>query len=59
MTARGIGKFLARRDALAIILTVVLWFVGLALRPDYWAGPAQHLRDPAQLHRARAAVASG
>ena len=36
LTARGFGKFLARRDALAIILTVVLWFVGLYLRPDYW-----------------------
>jgi ribose transport system permease protein len=35
-TARGLGKFLARRDALAIILTVVLWLVGLYLRPDYW-----------------------
>lgn len=34
--ARGFGKFLARRDALAIILTVVLWVVGLWLRPDYW-----------------------
>jgi ribose transport system permease protein len=37
LTARGFGKFLARRDALAIILTVLLWFVGLYLRPDYWA----------------------
>lgn len=36
LTARGFGKFLARRDALAIILTVVLWVVGLSLRPDYW-----------------------
>jgi ribose transport system permease protein len=36
LTARGLGKFLARRDALAIILTVVLWLVGLYLRPDYW-----------------------
>ncbi|MEO8243661.1 MAG: ABC transporter permease [bacterium] len=38
VTARGFGKFLARRDALAIILMVALWFAGLALRPDYWAG---------------------
>ncbi|HRW14379.1 MAG: hypothetical protein KDJ78_02125 [Rhodobacteraceae bacterium] len=38
VTARGIGRFLVRRDALAIILTVMLWFVGLGLRPDYWAG---------------------
>jgi ribose transport system permease protein len=36
MSARGVGKFLARRDALAIILTVVLWLTGLYLRPDYW-----------------------
>jgi len=36
LTARGFGKFLARRDALAIILTVFLWLVGLWLRPDYW-----------------------
>jgi ribose transport system permease protein len=38
MSARGIVKFLTRRDALAIILTLVLWFIGLTLRPDYWAG---------------------
>jgi ribose transport system permease protein len=36
MSARGFGKFLARRDALAIILTALLWLVGLYLRPDYW-----------------------
>ena len=36
LSATGLGKFLARRDALAIILTVLLWLVGLALRPDYW-----------------------
>ena len=36
LTAQGLGRFLARRDALAIILTVVLWLVGLYLRPDYW-----------------------
>jgi ribose transport system permease protein len=34
--ATGFGKFLARRDALAIILTVVLWLTGFVLRPDYW-----------------------
>lgn len=34
--ARGFAKFVARRDALAIMLTVVLWVVGLYLRPDYW-----------------------
>lgn len=36
LSARGFGKFLARRDALAIILAAVLWLVGLSLRPDYW-----------------------
>ena len=36
LSAHGFGRFLARRDALAIILTVVLWLVGLYLRPDYW-----------------------
>jgi ribose transport system permease protein len=36
MSARGFGKFLARRDALAIILAALLWMVGLMLRPDYW-----------------------
>jgi ribose transport system permease protein len=38
LSARGIGKFFARRDALAITLLVILWCIGLALRPDYWAG---------------------
>lgn len=36
LSATGLGKFLARRDALAIILATVLWLTGLALRPDYW-----------------------
>jgi ribose transport system permease protein len=36
MAAGWIARFLARRDALAIILSVVLWCVGLWLRPDYW-----------------------
>ncbi len=36
LAARGFGKFLARRDALAIMLTVALWLVGFYLRPDYW-----------------------
>jgi ribose transport system permease protein len=36
LSATGLGKFLARRDSLAIILTVLLWLTGLALRPDYW-----------------------
>ncbi len=34
--AKGIGKFFARRDALAIVLVVALWLTGLYLRPDYW-----------------------
>ncbi|MBB5751205.1 ABC transporter permease [Prosthecomicrobium pneumaticum] len=36
LRARGLGKFLARRDAAAIMLTIVLWAVGLYLRPDFW-----------------------
>ncbi|MCA1491204.1 ABC transporter permease [Ensifer sp. NBAIM29] len=36
LSARRFGKFFARRDALAIMLTLVLWLAGLALRPDYW-----------------------
>lgn len=36
LSASGFGKFLARRDALAIILTALLWLTGLVLRPDYW-----------------------
>ena len=36
MTASGLGRFFARRDALAIMFAVVLWLVGFALRPDYW-----------------------
>ena len=36
MTARGFGRFLARRDALAIMLAIVLWCIGAGLRPDYW-----------------------
>ncbi len=37
MRARGpLGRFFARRDAAAIVLAVVLWLVGLYLRPDFW-----------------------
>lgn len=36
LSATGLGSFFARRDALAIILTAVLWLTGFALRPDYW-----------------------
>jgi ribose transport system permease protein len=34
--ATGLAKFLARRDALAIVLVVALWLIGFYLRPDYW-----------------------
>ena len=37
LRARGLMKFLARRDAAAIILAVALWLVGFYLRPDFWA----------------------
>lgn len=33
---RGIAAFLVRRDAAAIILMVILWTVGMFLRPDFW-----------------------
>lgn len=38
INARGLGKFLARRDAAAIIIAVALWIAGLYLRPDFWGG---------------------
>lgn len=31
-----VRAFFARRDAAAILLTILLWCVGLALRPDFW-----------------------
>ena len=37
LRARGLMKFLARRDAAAILLAVALWLVGFYLRPDFWA----------------------
>jgi ribose transport system permease protein len=36
MATGWVARFFGRRDALAIILSVVLWCVGLWLRPDYW-----------------------
>lgn len=36
LDATGFGKFLTRRDALAIMLAIALWTIGLSLRPDYW-----------------------
>jgi ribose transport system permease protein len=36
-TSTGLfGRFLARRDALAIVLAITLWLAGWYLRPDYW-----------------------
>lgn len=37
MHARGIARFFYRRDAAAIMLVVVLWLMGVILRPDFWA----------------------
>ena len=36
LDATGFGKFLTRRDALAIMLAIALWTIGLSLRPDSW-----------------------
>jgi ribose transport system permease protein len=36
LNATGIRKFLARRDSAAILIAVLLWLVGLYLRPDFW-----------------------
>ncbi|TCU13489.1 ABC transporter permease [Rhizobium sullae] len=36
MSPTTFGRFLGRRDSLAIILAVLLWCAGVALRPDYW-----------------------
>ena len=36
MATTGLRAFLGRRDAAAILLTVALWIVGMALRPDFW-----------------------
>ncbi|MEO7221408.1 MAG: ABC transporter permease [Devosia sp.] len=36
LSAKGFARFMARRDAFAILLAVALWSVGLILRPDYW-----------------------
>ena len=58
LTARGLGRFLARRDALAIILAVVLWLVGLLSAARLLVEPRQQLRHPPQLHRAWPALRS-
>jgi ribose transport system permease protein len=36
--AGNLGKLFARRDAAAILIAIVLWLVGLYLRPDFWGG---------------------
>lgn len=36
MSAKGLARFFYRRDAAAIILVVILWVIGLILRPDFW-----------------------
>ncbi len=36
MDAKGLARFFYRRDSAAIILAVLLWLVGLLLRPDFW-----------------------
>ncbi|HWA18849.1 MAG TPA: ABC transporter permease [Devosia sp.] len=36
MSARGLAAFFYRRDAAALMLMVLLWIVGLILRPDFW-----------------------
>ena len=55
LTARGFGKFLARRDALAIIL-IVGAVVRRPLSPArLLVEPAEQLRDPSQLYRGGAA----
>jgi len=38
LAARGVARLFVRRDTLAILLAIVLWFVGFGLRPDYWGG---------------------
>jgi ribose transport system permease protein len=37
VAARGLRAFFARRDAAAIVITIVLWLIGFTLRPDFWA----------------------
>jgi ribose transport system permease protein len=38
LAATGARKLLARRDMAAILIALVLWAVGLYLRPDFWGG---------------------
>src|SRR5688572_6252183 len=32
------GKLTARRDFAPVVIAIVLWLIGLYLRPDFWAG---------------------
>jgi ribose transport system permease protein len=36
LSASGVGRLLSRRATFAILLAIILWLVGLYLRPDYW-----------------------
>ena len=54
LTARGFGKFLARRDALAIMLDRRPLVRRACPPAGLLVEPAEHLRAPAQLHRSRA-----
>lgn len=38
LEAKGLRKLLSRRDAAATLIAIVLWAVGLYLRPDFWGG---------------------
>ena len=38
LAARGVMKFLHRRDAAAVLLAVALWLFGMWARPDFWGG---------------------
>ncbi len=38
MSASGWRRLLARRDAAAVMIAIVLWAVGMYLRPDFWGG---------------------
>ena len=44
--ASRFGKLFARRDTAAVLIAIVLWVIGLYLRPDFWGEP-QQLVQPA------------
>ena len=37
-TAGPLGRLLAQRETAAVLFAVLLWLVGLYLRPDFWGG---------------------